>query len=557
MPIAKFQMDDGRIARFEVPEGTTPEQAQSMMQEHFSAATPEQTATQPKPSVSSDALVGLGAGLGSGVGKVALGAQHYLGKGLGGIGAEQIGKWLVEDAASGRKKLESEVSPYKEVSPVMTGGGEIAGEIAATLPVGGLIAKPLMAGAKYAPQLGKIASAIESGGFATNAPAATTALGKIGNAALRIGGGATTGAVTAGLIDPNDAGTGAIIGGAIPVVGKVAGTLGEKLGRSMTASPEVADLARRAAAQGIDIPADRLVNSPSLNAMAASLRYLPFSGRATAESKMEGQLQKALSRTFGQDTDNITKGLRDAQSQLGSKFDDTLKSTSVKVDDTFINDAIENLQKAKNELSEADFKIIDNQVNDILAKSKDGVIDGAAAYNIKKNLDRIGARNSNEAWYSNQLKKSLMGALNRSLGPEEAAKFATVRQQYGNMLDLEPLAKAGAEGDISIARLANMKNINNPQLQEVADIAAQFVKPRESQHGAMQRVVLGGLGAGAAGMGMAAPVIGGLTAGRLANTLLQSNLAKNAILSPQANTQALSEILRSPYLRSGAVAIGD
>lgn len=33
MPIARFQMPDGRIARFEVPEGTTPEQAQSMIQQ--------------------------------------------------------------------------------------------------------------------------------------------------------------------------------------------------------------------------------------------------------------------------------------------------------------------------------------------------------------------------------------------------------------------------------------------------------------------------------------------------------------------------------------------
>ena len=46
MPIAKFQMEDGRVARFEVPEGTTPEQAQSMMQEHFA---PQQT-KKPEPS---------------------------------------------------------------------------------------------------------------------------------------------------------------------------------------------------------------------------------------------------------------------------------------------------------------------------------------------------------------------------------------------------------------------------------------------------------------------------------------------------------------------------
>ena len=51
MPIARFGMPDGRVARFEVPEGTTPEQAQSMMTAHFSenqqgtAAPPQQ---QPK-----------------------------------------------------------------------------------------------------------------------------------------------------------------------------------------------------------------------------------------------------------------------------------------------------------------------------------------------------------------------------------------------------------------------------------------------------------------------------------------------------------------------------
>ncbi len=38
MPIARFQLEDGRIAKFEVPEGTTPEAAQSMMERHFNPA---------------------------------------------------------------------------------------------------------------------------------------------------------------------------------------------------------------------------------------------------------------------------------------------------------------------------------------------------------------------------------------------------------------------------------------------------------------------------------------------------------------------------------------
>ena len=45
MPIARFQLPDGRIARFEVPEGTTPEQAQAMMEAQvaeITSAAPEQ-----------------------------------------------------------------------------------------------------------------------------------------------------------------------------------------------------------------------------------------------------------------------------------------------------------------------------------------------------------------------------------------------------------------------------------------------------------------------------------------------------------------------------------
>ena len=47
MTIARFQMPDGRVARFEVPEGTSPEQAQEMMQSHFQSSQPDNTVTSP------------------------------------------------------------------------------------------------------------------------------------------------------------------------------------------------------------------------------------------------------------------------------------------------------------------------------------------------------------------------------------------------------------------------------------------------------------------------------------------------------------------------------
>ena len=58
MPIAKFQLPDGRVARFEVPDGTTPEQAERLMSQYFAA--PQQEAPPAKtPGVVESGIAGL------------------------------------------------------------------------------------------------------------------------------------------------------------------------------------------------------------------------------------------------------------------------------------------------------------------------------------------------------------------------------------------------------------------------------------------------------------------------------------------------------------------
>jgi hypothetical protein len=398
--------------------------------------------------------------------------------------------------------------------------GKLASELVATYPVGGALGKV----AQTVGASPKLVAALKTGGFDVGG-----ATGLEGLATRALGGAATTGASTA-LISPEDAGTGAAIGGAIPVVGKIAGSTGQSLAKALRGnaiSPEVKGLADKAAELGIDIPADRLTDSKFMNAIASSLNYVPFSGRAGVEQKMEQQLNKAASRTFGQDSENITQALRQAKTDLSGKFESTLQNNKVKVDNDFMNDLSNAVDLANKELGADSGKIIKSQVDEILNKvGPNGEIDGKAAYNIKKRLDIISDRNSPEAFYADELKKSLMSALNRSLGEDEAAAFATVRKQYGNMLSLRKLAKNGAEGGISVARLANLQHINNPELQTLADIAAQFIKPRESQHGAMQRAAAS-LGVGSlAGL----PALAGTVAGgRALNAALQSPMAKNFV----------------------------
>ena len=442
-------------------------------------------------------------------------------------------------------------------------GARLAGNVAATWPVGGVLGAGMKAAAPF---LGPAGAAMEALGTATATGGMSTGMKVAGAAAntaagvaapsaslasrivaaapdmaTRMAGGAINGAATTAASNSDDIGTGALIGGAFPVAGKILGAAGSAIGAAADAAgrsvrsgltaggatPEVAALANRAQELGINIPADRIVNSRPLNAMASGLNYVPFSGRAAVESGMNSQMNQALSRTFGQDSSNVTGALRKADSDLGGKFDSVLQNNNVAVDKTFFEGVTNVVNKAERELGSADLKPIASYADEIFEKGASGQIDGQAAYNIKRNLDRIGRGNTPAAYHALELKGELMGALNRSLGPDEAAAFAQTRQQYGNMLSLQKLAKNGVDGELSAARIANMPNINNQPLQEIADIAAQFIKPREGWHGAAQRA---GVGAAAAFIGGVPGVMAGVGLGRATNMTLNSNLLRNAVL---------------------------
>lgn len=105
-------------------------------------------------------------------------------------------------------------------------GGKLGGDVLATAPVGGVLAKGVEALPMLAKAVPNLAPALASGGFRVAQPAVTTA-GKVGNALVRTGAGAAVGGTQAAIINPADAGTGATIGALLPGGAKVAGTVGK------------------------------------------------------------------------------------------------------------------------------------------------------------------------------------------------------------------------------------------------------------------------------------------------------------------------------------------
>lgn len=197
MPIARFQMPDGKIARFEVPEGTTPESAQSMM-DGFDFSAVEQP-EQPKQE--------------QGIGRTALeqGLQgatfgfadeltDRIGAGIASLATgEKYGDLLKEARGMSKERMAQQV----EQNPATS----IAANIGGALLTGGA-------------------------GATTKAGTATANMLRTGGLGARIGKGALAGAASGGLYGAGasdegqrleGAGQGAllggVVGGAIPVAG--------------------------------------------------------------------------------------------------------------------------------------------------------------------------------------------------------------------------------------------------------------------------------------------------------------------------------------------------
>jgi len=174
----------------------------------------------------------------SGVGNVMFGGQRLVGMGLEAAGGlfpeqqtlsglvtgkrplnavQQAGSFLQEDAARRLAESQRTVAPFKQEFPIATGTGELAAEVGATFPVGGMIAAPLRAVPAAAP----LAQAIRSGGFSTGQAIqkGTPAAARLANIGTRMTGGAITGGGTAAVINPADTETGALIGAAVPLAG--------------------------------------------------------------------------------------------------------------------------------------------------------------------------------------------------------------------------------------------------------------------------------------------------------------------------------------------------
>jgi len=338
MPIARFQMPDGRVARFEVPEGTTPEQAQSMMADYFKQ--PIQAPAKLDPTADMSTADKFLAAAGSGMASVgrAVGLGGVLSKfGLPGTKeeADAIDAPLMNTTAG---KVGRFVGNTAAVAPAMLipGANTYAGAALVGAGVGGLTTEGDLSERAKAAAFGALGGAVgkgiaDAGGKIAsrflNSKTAEVAANKAANATrdATLAAGRQVGYV----VTPSQAGAGGI-------VNKIAEGLGGKIKTQQLASVKNQAVTDRLVRQSLGLADDAPLTPETLTAVrqqaGQAYEALRGIGTVSADADFKLALQQASKQTQGASrsfpglvkanpVDDIVKALDQPQFDAGDAID--------------------------------------------------------------------------------------------------------------------------------------------------------------------------------------------------------------------------------------------
>jgi hypothetical protein len=515
-------MPDGRIARFEVPDGTTPEQAQSFGEQYFSG--------QPAPARGKFDL--RGDGFDRAMNYDPTNANAGAVRGAASFGASLLSPFESKQANDARRASfdpaltqltgsDPNSTPYKTT--------KLATEVLGTSGVGGLIAKGLRAIPGVANALPTLIPAIESGGMSANG-----AKGLYG-AANRIAGGAVNGAATAGLVDPEQAKAGAVIGAATPAIVQAAGRGMEALsaGAPKAMNPTLAQTAKESIDAGYVIPPNMV--KPSLKSQVLESISGKQATQQIASTRNTATTEKLVRQSLGiADDVPLTKATLDnLRKTAGTAYSEVASLSPQAAAD------LEALKQARND-AQTWFNAYNRSANpEQLSKAKEF---RETAQNLENWLEFHAAEAG---------KPELIPALQRAR--KEIAKTYTVERALND-----------AAGTVDARVLGRMYEKGSP-LSDGLDTAGKFASAFPTVAKSPQQVgspaahnlksfgalLMGAGGAGAgAGLGLGGIATGGLGLGLGALPFVAPPLARAAMFSNTAQRGLLDS---SPGLLNKAV----
>lgn len=362
------------------------------------------------------------------------------------------------------------------------GATKLGTEIAGTAGVGSVLGNA----AARVPMLAK-----------TGLPVALETAGmKGGSTVPRVIGGAVTGGAAAGLVDPEQAGMGAVIGGALPPALGIAGAVGQKIGRTVRGpeqAPELQAAISGARQAGYVIPPSQA--KPSL----VNRTLEGFSGKLTtaqnASAKNQAITNRLAAEALGLPADaHITPNvLKDMREVAGRAYAE-LGSTGMITPRQPYFDALEDIARPYRLTAGAFPNAQPSPVLQLVESLRSPAFASAAAVEKIKHLrtsadDAFRTGNTDIGRAARAAARALEDAVEDHLTvigePQKLRAFREARQLIAKTYTVEK-ALNPASGTVDARKLAAELKKGKPLtggIKEAAEFAAQFPKAAQAVEG--------------------------------------------------------------------------
>lgn len=500
-------------------------------------------------------------------------------RGAGSIGATLLAPWdIAKDAMAGKGlSLESNRERRAAMDEALGnmgaetdsfgyGAGKLAGEIAGTAGAGGLLARgaaPVLQA--VAPRIATpLTNAIASGGMSTGSRVAMgpAALSRGADIATRAAGGAIAGGLTAGLVNPQDAGAGAVVGGALPPAMMLAGGVGRSIGRAVRGpapTPELLAAAQQARATGYVIPPTQV--QPTL-----TNRLLEgFSGKLTTAQNASARNQTVTNRLAAEtlglpgDVPITPDTLNVVRRQAGQAYN-AIGNAGVITPGQAYTQALDRIvapyqQAAQGFPNAAPSPVID-AINSLRSPSFDAASAVSQLRNVREMADTAFAQGNRGVGRSlRQGAEALESAVEDHLQQTGQAQllneFRDARRLIAQTYSIEK-ALNPVTGTVDARKLASQVAKGRPMtgpVRDAAEFAARFPKaaqPLEGMGSLPQTSPLDWAAFGGIGAATANPLaMLGVAARPMARAAVLSGPVQNRLANPQTQNQ-LVELLSSP-----------
>lgn len=392
-------MPDGRVGRFEVPEGTTPENAQSLIEQHLATGNPAPS-PQDKGFISN---VGTDIQNRIDASSNAPDLPNFI------ISSARIGVGVPTDISGEAIKSAFHTLPDAVTKPVDQGISDIVGKLANS--------SAGMSVTDFLKQHPTISNAL---GYASELP------------------------------------MGAGVAKAAPALAEKAAVGGidaaKAVGRAVTPNIDegMKEVANLAVKHNIPLSFDELSTSPVIKNYQKISQELPFSGQDKFRSEQLKAFNKALLKTVGSDGDRITKNaLNDAFKKVGKEFDDLGNGKTFNFSPEF-GQKVESILDDTTATQEAIGHFRREVKNLYYNADKNGNISGETLNRLRSRINNLSrkARNEDTADLLHDLEMTIVDHM---VGEDPVAKeaFSATKRKYKNLIAIEPLAIKGKGGNIN------------------------------------------------------------------------------------------------------------